>query len=170
MPPLRAVAVAAALLVAAGCTTAGDPPAPAAPPAAATITVRCTETSATAPEGRPAVLARSTSAWFGQGDLWVGLPEYPAVPQGDALVLRFPWVTLAGGVPTAALGSPAVSARRSDGTGDTVGQVSAASRAFGISELTFWPASLTFPAPGCWTVTGTFGATVVQFVVDVAGP
>jgi hypothetical protein len=170
MPPLRAVCVAAALLMATGCTMAGESAVPIAPPAAASITVRCTETPATAPDGRPAVLANSTSAWFGQGDLWVGLPDYPALVQGDTLVLRFPWVTLANGVATSALGSPAVSAHRSDGPGDAVGQVSASSRAFGTGELSFWPATVAFPSPGCWTVTGAFGATVVQFVVEVRRP
>jgi hypothetical protein len=171
MPPLRALAVGAVLLLCTACTIGSEGNEPIAPPpAAARVTVHCAETSATPLDGRPAVLADTTSAWFGQSDLWVGLPDYPAVEQGDSLALKVPWVTLADGATTSALGPPTVTATRSDAPGDATGQLGGAARAFGTGDLSFWPATVTFPAPGCWTVTGVLGATVLQFVVKVQGP
>lgn len=175
MASSRALAAIVMLLVpvivgSTGCALGSRTSAPVTPPAAPTATVRCTETTATPPDGRPAVIAETTRAWFGQGDLWVGLPDYPAITQGDSLVLRFPWVTVANGIPTSELGPPSVTASRSDAPGDATGQVGGFTRAFGTGELTFWPATMAFPAPGCWTVTGTLGATSVQFVVRVDRP
>ena len=170
MPPLRALAAGAVLVLCTGCAMASQPGAPVVPPVAAPITVPCTETAATPSAARPPVLAGTTSAWFGQGDLWVGVPDHPAIVQGDSLVLKFPWVTLADGAPTSALGPPTVTATRSDAPGDAAGQIGGFAHAFGTGGLSFWPATVAFPAPGCWTVTGALGAAVLQFIVAVERP
>jgi hypothetical protein len=170
MPPFRALAAAAVLVLSTACTIGSEGTEPVMlPPTTASVTVHCTETSATPLDGRPAVLADTTSSWFGQGDLWVGLPDYPAVEQGDSLALKFPWVTLADGATTSALGPPTVTGTRSDAPGDATGQLGGAARAFGTGDLSFWPATVAFPAPGCWTVTGVLGDAVLQFVVQVQG-
>lgn len=174
MPPLRSTTVTASLIAfvilgSAACADRAGTARSAAPPAATTVPMRCTETTATPLDGRPSALAETTAAWFGQGDLWVGLPDDPAA-QGDTLVLKFPIVTLADGEPTSDLGPPAVTATRADAPGDVTGSVGGFSRAFGTGELAFWPATVAFPAPGCWTVTSTIGATAVQYVVRVDRP
>jgi len=163
---LRALTVAAALGLCGGCSTAGEraelPPATAAGP--------CAETVATPPAARPAALSATTSDWFGQGDIWVGLPDYPPAAQGDALVLKFPVVTLVDGLPTASRGAPTVTAVRSDDAVEAPGQVGGFAQSFGTAELSFWPASVAFPSPGCWTVTGLLAAESVQFTVSVEEP
>jgi hypothetical protein len=171
MPPFRALAVAAALsaavvLICGGCSTVEEPAEPPPPPAAAP----CVETTATPHAARPAALAATTSDWFGQGDIWVGLPDYPPAAQGDALVLRFPVVTLVDGVPTASRGAPIVTAVRADAAGQAPGQVGGFARAFGTGDLSFWPASVAFPSPGCWTITGLLAAESLQFTVSVEEP
>lgn len=166
MPPFRALA-AAALMLCGGCSIAEDA---AVPPVAATVTAPCVETAPTPIEARPPSLAATTSAWFGQGDLWVGLPDYAPAEQGDALVLRFPFVTLTQGRPTAGRGAPIVTAARTDAPGEAPGQVGTFARAYGTDELSFWPASVAFPDAGCWTVTGLLGTDTVQFTVDVERP
>ena len=167
MPPLRVLAAIAALTMCAGCTMAAESTVqPAASPAAAW----CPETSPTPDAARPAVLAGTSISWFGQGDLWVGLPDYPPVAEGDGLLLRFPWVTLHDGAPTSALGPPAVVATRTDARRSASVRLGSIAQAFGTRALAFWPASVVFPEPGCWTVRGALGAASVQFVVDVARP
>ncbi|OLT14858.1 hypothetical protein BJF78_16975 [Pseudonocardia sp. CNS-139] len=180
MPSLRALTVplglplaAAVLAAVSGCGISRlAEPSPGVPPPAPVpaVTVRCTETTPTAPADRPEVLALTSSPWFGVSDLWAGLPDQPAVAQDGALVLRFPWVTLADDEPTGELGPPTVVATRTDAPGEASAQVGAYAQAFGISGLAFWPAAVTFPAPGCWTVTGTFGSTAVAFAVRVDEP
>jgi hypothetical protein len=167
MPSLRALAATAALLLCGGCSMADEP---AAPPVAGPTPAHCAETSATPNTDRPPALASTTSAWFGQGDLWVGLPDYPPTAQGDALVLRFPVVTLARGEPTSTRGAPVVTAARVDAAGEAPGQIGAFSRAYGTDELSFWPASVAFPDPGCWAVTGQVGRTSLRFTVAVVQP
>jgi hypothetical protein len=154
------------LALSGGCSTAAEPAE--LPPVA--VPIRCAESVATPPTARPAALADSTSNWFGQGDIWVGLPDYPPTPQGDALVLKFPVVTLVEGVPTASRGAPVVTAVRADAAGVAPGQVGGSTHAFGTADLTFWPASVAFPSPGCWTVTGRLAAESVQFTVSVEEP
>jgi hypothetical protein len=167
MPTFRALAVAAVLTFCGGCSLAGEPT---EPPPAASVATPCQETAATPPADRPPALAATTSDWFGQGDLWVGLPDYPPTAQGDALVLKFPVVTLVEGVPTASRGAPAITAVRADAAGEAPGQVGGFARAFGTADLSFWPASVAFPSPGCWTVTGLLAAQSVEFTVSVEEP
>ncbi|TQM06507.1 hypothetical protein [Pseudonocardia kunmingensis] len=167
MPSLRVLAAAAALLLCGGCATTEAPP---AAPAAAPAPAHCAETTATPTGERPPALASSTSGWFGQDDLWVGLPDYPPAAQGDALVLRFPVVTLDDGAPTDERGAPVVTAERVDAAGEAPGQVGAFAHAYGTGELSFWPASVVFPDPGCWAVTGLLGTASLQFTVAVAAP
>jgi hypothetical protein len=167
MPPFRALAAAAVLMFSGGCSMAAEEP-PEPPPAVA-VAAPCVETVPTPAPARPPAL-HTTSAWFGQGDLWVGLPDYPPVPQGGALVLKFPVVTLADGEPTSERGAPVVTAVRADAAGEAPGQVGGFARAFGTEDLSFWPASVAFPEPGCWTVTGLLGAASVQFTVSVEEP
>jgi hypothetical protein len=100
----------------------------------------------------------------------VALPDYPPVPQGDALVLKFPMVTLVDGVPTTSRGAPAVTAVRADAAGAVPGQVGGFAQAFGTDDLSFWPASMAFPSPGCWTVTALLAAESVQFTMSVEEP
>ena len=168
MPRFRApAAVAAVLALCVGCATAEQSiTLPPASIAAAT----CTETAATPPAERPAALAATTSDWFGQGDIWVGLPDHVPTQQGDALVLEFPVVTLVGGLPTSSRGAPAVTAVRTDAPGEAPGQVGGFAQAFGTDDLSFWPASVAFPTPGCWSVTGLLAAESVQFTVSVEAP
>jgi hypothetical protein len=149
-----------------GCSTAPEPAE--LPPA--TVPIRCAETVATPPAARPDALASSTSNWFGQGDIWVGLPDYPPTPQGDALVLKFPVVTLVEGLPTASRGAPVVTAVRADAAGAAPGQVGGFAHAFGTADLSFWPVTVAFPSPGCWTVTGRHAAESVQFTLSVEEP
>jgi hypothetical protein len=130
----------------------------------------CAETLATPPVERPAALATATSDWFGQGDLWVDLPDHAPTPQGDALVVEFPVVTLVEGLPTASRGAPAVTAVRTDAPGEAPGQVGGFAQSFDAADLSFWPASVAFPTPGCWAVTGLLAAEAVQFTVSVEAP
>lgn len=167
MPPFRALAIAAALMLLAGCSGAGDSD---ATPTLAPPPAPCVETTATPIAARPPALAETTSAWFGQGDVWVGLPDYPPAPQGDALVLRFPVVTLARGVPTSSRGAPVVSGTRTDAAGEAPGQIGGFSRAFGTDDLSFWPASVTFADAGCWSVTATLDTSAVSFTIAVERP
>jgi hypothetical protein len=164
---VAAVLAAAVMSICGGCSEAEPPP-------AASGAVPCPETVATPPAARPAALATTPSDWFGQGDLWVGLPDHPPTAQGDALVLKFPLVTLVKGVPTAAHGPPVVTAERTDAPAETPdeapGQVGGFAQAFGTGDLSFWPASVAFPSPGCWTVTGLLAAESVQFTVSVVPP
>jgi hypothetical protein len=166
MPPFRTLAVAAVLALLGGCSAAEErielPP--------ATVAAPCAETVATPPAARPAALAATTSNWYGQGDLWVALPDYPPIPQGGALVLKFPVVTLVDGVPTASRGAPAVTAVRADAAGEAPGQVGGFAQAFGTTGLSFWPASVALPSPGCWTINGVLAAELVQFTVSVEEP
>jgi hypothetical protein len=151
-----------------GCSTADDGERAELP--AADIAAPCAVTAATPPAERPAALAATTIEWFGRGGLWVGLPDYPPTKQGDTLVLKFPVVTLLDGVPTASRGAPAVTAVRADAAGEAPGQVGGSAEAFGTNEFTFWPAAVTFPAPGCWTITSALAAESVQFTVSVREP
>ncbi|TWF77108.1 hypothetical protein FHX44_113012 [Pseudonocardia hierapolitana] len=166
MPPFRALTAAAVLALCGGCSAAGGP----ADLPAAAVAAPCAETAPTPPADRPPALAATTSNWYGQGDLWVALPDYPPVPQGDALVLKFPMVTLVDGLPTASRGAPAVTAVRADAAGAAPGQVGGFAQAFGTTDLSFWPASVAFPSPGCWTVTGLLAAESVQFTMSVEEP
>jgi hypothetical protein len=167
MPPFRALVAVAALTLCGGCSMAEEAP---APPATSSVAVSCTETTATPSADRPPVLAATTSSWVGQGDLWVGLPDYPPMVRGSTLVLRFPVVTLARGEPADTRGVPVITAARTDATGEAPGQVGAFSRAFGTDHLSFWPASVAFPDAGCWQVTSLLGPTAVHFTVDVERP
>jgi hypothetical protein len=170
-PAVAAVLAAAVMSICGGCSTAAER---AEPPLAASGAAPCAETVATPPAARPAALAATTSDWFGQGDLWVGLPDHPPTAQGDALVLKFPVVTLVKGVSTAAHGPPVVTAERTGAPAETPdeapGQVGGFAQAFGTGDLSFWPASVAFPSPGCWTVTGLLAAESVQFTVSVEAP
>jgi hypothetical protein len=150
-----------------GCSLAEEA---AVPPTVTTVAVPCRETKATPIAERPPVLAETTSSWFGRGDLWVGLPDYAPIVQGGTLVLRFPVVTLAQGQPTDTRGAPIVTAARTDAAGEAPGQVGTYSRAYGTGNLSFWPASVAFPDPGCWEVTGLLGPASVQFTVAVERP
>jgi hypothetical protein len=154
------------MLICGGCSTAGEP----AELPQVTTTAPCAETVATPPADRPAALAATTSPWFGQGDIWVGLPDYPPAAQGDALVLKFPVVTLVDGLPTASRGAPTVTAVRADAPAEAPGQVGGFAQAFGTANLSFWPASVAFPSSGCWTITGLLAAESVQFTVSVEEP
>jgi hypothetical protein len=167
MRPFRTLAAATVSMLCAGCSMAEEPP---AQPPALTVAAPCVETTATPTAARPRALAATTSAWYGDDDLWVGLPDYPPAAQGDALVLKFPVVTLADGVPTSERGAPVVTAVRADTAGEAPGQVGGFARAFGTDDLSFWPASVAFPHPGCWTVTGQLGTASVQFTVSVEEP
>ena len=169
MKSVRLVAVAVAGLLLTACGTGAEQAVMAAP-AATAVAPPCTETTATPAAGRPAVLASTTGSWFGAADLWVGLPDHPATVQGDALVLKFPWVTLDDDQPTAELGPPEVSAARAGAPAPVPAAIAEYSRTFGTGDLAFWPAMIEFPAPGCWTVTGRLAGTTVEFVVDVTAP
>jgi hypothetical protein len=162
----RAV-VAGTLLACCGCATA-EPSAVA--PVGAAVPIACTETAATPGGERPPVLASTTGSWYGSADLWVGLADHPPTKQGDRLVLKFPWVTLQDGKPTAALGPPQVAATRTGVVTPVAAGFGQHTRSFGTGGLSFWPAALEFPEGGCWTVTGRFGDTTVEFVVQVDEP
>jgi hypothetical protein len=167
MSPFRALATAAAAgLLLAGCSIAEEHTARLA---TVPVETRCVATEATSADARPPALTL-VRPWFGGGDLWVALPDYPARAEGDTLVLRFPLVTLENGTPTGALGPPVVTATRRDAPGDAAVQVDEFTRAFGTGELVFWPASVAFPEAGCWTVAGSLGDRRVEFVVDIAEP
>jgi hypothetical protein len=166
MRSFRALTAAAVLTLCGGCSVAGGP---AELPAAA-VAAPCAETAPTPPPERPPALAANTSNWYGQGDLWVALPDYPPVPQGDALVLKFPMVTLVDGLPTASRGVRPYGGDGGCAAGEAPGQVSGFAQAFGTTDLSFWPASVAFPSPGCWTVTGLLAAESVQFTLSVEEP
>jgi hypothetical protein len=168
MPPFRTLAAAAILTLCGGCSMAAEPSE--LPPPAVAVAAPCAETAATPTADRPPALAQTSSPWFGQGDLWVSLPDYAPTVQGETLVLRFPVVTLDDGVPTSERGAPVVTASRTDAQGEAPGQIGAFARAFGTDDLSFWPASVAFPDTGCWQVTGLLGAESVQFMVSVEEP
>jgi len=161
----RLLAVTIGLTVLAGCSVATDASGPASVSAAS---APCVETDPSSPSGLPAVFEGLTTSWFGQNDLWVGLPDYEPIAQNGALVLRFPWVTLAEGTPSKSGGPPAVVANNTDDAGGVTGEVGDYATAYGTGGLAFWPAEVSFPNEGCWTVTGTYGDTTVAFSVDVA--
>lgn len=168
----RLLAVTVGLTVLAGCSVATDA---SGPVAVSTASAPCEETDPSSPSELPAVFDGLTTSWFGQNDLWVGLPDYEPVTQDGALVLRFPWVTLAEpsdnneeGAPSDAGGPPAVVATNIDDAAVVTGEVDDYATAFGTGGLAFWPAAVSFPNEGCWTVTGTYGNTTVAFSVDVA--
>jgi hypothetical protein len=168
MKLVRVATVAAAGLLLTACQTAAEqtgmtPLITSAPPT-------CTETAATPAAGRPDMLATTTGSWYGATDLWVGLPEHPATVEGDALVLKFPWVTLDGDEPTSELGAPQVSASSTDTPAPIPATFADYARTFGTGDLAFWPATIKFPSAGCWTVTGQLAETTVQFTVEVAAP
>lgn len=171
MASARALACAAALLVLGGCSIADEPADPPTTAPAVAATAPCAETPASPKGDRPRTLAGTTSSWSGRDDLWVGLPDYPpTTTPGQALLLRFPWVTLERGAPTAGRGAPAVSARRNDAPGEVAAVLGPYTRSFGTGDLAFWPASVEFPSAGCWTVTGRLASTTVEIVVDVTAP
>lgn len=130
----------------------------------------CSPTAATPASARPKVLAGSTGSWYGSADLWVGLPDHPATVNGNMIELKFPWVTLDQDTPSQALGAPEVSAARTNPSTPVAATFSGYARAFGTGNLAFWPATIDFPAPGCWTVTGRMKSTTVQFVIEVKSP
>lgn len=167
MAPVRALAAATALLLLTGCSVAGRA---ADLPTAAVAVAPCVETTANPAAARPPVLAGTTSLWFGRDDLWVGLADYPPAVEGSALVLKFPWVTLVKNAPTDTLGAPAVSATRNDAPGEAEVVLGGYTRSFGTGDLAFWPSSVRFPDPGCWTVSGRLADTDVEFVVGVTAP
>jgi hypothetical protein len=166
MKSVRVLVTAAVALLVVGCGSeqAATLPAPIVGP------VSCTETPATPAASRPPALAATSGAWYGSDDLWVGLPNYAATVQNGGLVLKFPWVTLDGDAPSADRGTPQVSAMRTDSPTPVQASWGDVAQSFGTSGLIFWPATMEFPAPGCWIVTGRLDATTVQFIVDVKGP
>jgi hypothetical protein len=160
-----ALAIAAGvLLLCCGCSTA-EPAAVA--PVGVSAATNCTETEPTPAGLRPPVLTSTTLRWFGTSDLWVGLPDHAGTPQGDRIVLKVPWVTLQADQPTSALGAPQVSATRAGLMTPVAASLGAYSQAYGTGGLAFWPATIEFPGAGCWTVTGRFGPTTVEFVIKV---
>jgi hypothetical protein len=167
MRVLRAIVGLGAVLLLAGCGTAesqaAEAPLAAAKPA-------CAKTAATPLNQRPAVLSGTTGSWYGSGDLWVGLPDRPAGGSGQTVELKFPWVTLAGDKPSRDLGLPEVTAVQAGATDSIAATFSDYARAYGTTDLAFWPSTLAFPQPGCWTVTGKLKATTVQFTVEVKAP
>jgi hypothetical protein len=167
MRVLRAIVGVSAVLFLAGCGSAA-PQAAAAPLGAAKPA--CTKTAATPGNQRPAVLASTTGSWYGSGDLWVGLPDRAAGASGGTVELKFPWVTLNGDKPSQDMGLPEVSAAQTGTSAAVKATFSDYARAFGTGDLAFWPSTLEFPEPGCWTVTGRLKSTTVQFVVDVKAP
>ncbi|MCO1661071.1 hypothetical protein [Pseudonocardia humida] len=160
-------AVAGLVLLCCGCSTSQPE---ALQTAAAAAPMNCTETVATPAGSRPALLATSTGSWFGAADLWVGLPDHPAATQDESIVLKFPWVTLQGDEPTSALGVPQVSAIRPGLMTPVPASFGPYSQSYGTGGLAFWPATIEFPSPGCWTVSGSLGPTTVEFVVRVSPP
>ncbi|WP_214405481.1 hypothetical protein [Pseudonocardia lacus] len=160
-------AVAGFVLLCCGCSTVE----PAAlETAAAAAPMNCAETPATPAGSRPALLAATTGLWFGASDLWVGLPDHPAAVEGETIVVKFPWVTLQTDAPTSALGAPLVTASKPDTVTPVQASFGSYTQSFGTGGLAFWPATIEFPSPGCWTVTGNLGATTVEFVVKVTAP
>lgn len=155
------------LLLCCGCSTI-EPVALTTAGASAPAT--CTESVATPAGSRPPSLATSTLKWYGAADLWVGLPDHRGTARGEAVVLKFPWVTLQGDKPTSALGSPQVTATKTGVATPVAAGFGAYSQSYGTGSLAFWPATIEFPSPGCWTVTGVHGATTVEFVLKVAAP
>lgn len=160
-------AVVGLVLLCSGCSTV-EPVALATAEAAAPAA--CTESVATPAGDRPAALATSTLGWFGASDLWVGLPDHRGTAQGEAVVLKFPWVTLQADKPTSALGAPQVTATKAGVVTPVAAGFGTYSQSYGTGSLAFWPATIEFPSPGCWTVTGVLGATTVEFVLKVAVP
>lgn len=160
-------AVAGLVLLCCGCSTA-EPATLQTATAAAPM--NCAETAATPAGERPPLLAGTTGSWFGASDLWVGLPDHPAAVTGEAIVLKFPWVTLNPDQPTSELGVPLVGATKPGVVTPVPASFGTYTQSYGTGGLAFWPATIEFPEEGCWTVTGSLGATTVQFVVKVTAP
>jgi hypothetical protein len=166
MKSVRTLVSAVVALLVVGC--ASEQAATLPPPVAGPVT--CSVTAATPAASRPPALAETTGSWYGSDDLWVGLPDHAATSQNGALVLKFPWVTLDGGVPSADRGTPQVSAMRTDSPAPVPASWGEIAQSFGTGGMAFWPATIEFPAPGCWMITGRLEATTVQFIVDVKAP
>lgn len=97
---------------------------------------------------------------IGEGSLWTvrSATSVHGVQYGTGWHLKFPWYTRPNGVLH-------IEARRIDGPGAFHYDVNRA-----YDERGAWDTStLDFSVPGCWQVTGQFGASALRFRVSVGG-
>jgi hypothetical protein len=97
---------------------------------------------------------------IGEGSLWTvrSATSVHGVQYGTGWHVKFPWFTRFNGVPR-------IEGRRIDGPGTFSYDVNRAYDARGA-----WNTStLDFSVPGCWQVTGQFGASTVLFRLSVGG-
>lgn len=126
----------------------------------------CPVTTPTSPEEVPQVLRRaSTSAWYGEDDLWVSLPSLPVTSGRDGTYpIKYGSFTLRNGDFTPRYGPPDTQARRLDGRAT----VDAGFGGYAYTEeARFWPTGIEFPSPGCWVMTASLKDTEVRFIVRV---
>jgi hypothetical protein len=155
-----------------GCT--GDPPSPAPTPhpprsAPPSVTVDVKGCPVTLPRPAdpsavpPGALFGAENA-YGTGELWVGglwpggvIEAEPRLVTADGAVdMKFGWWR---GVP----GRLRITGRRLDGAAPPV----RASIPDGYGDRGFQSTGVTFPAPGCWEVTGSVDASTLTFVTFV---
>jgi hypothetical protein len=97
---------------------------------------------------------------IGTGSLWTvrSAIRVHGVRYGTGWHLKFPWYTRPNGVPR-------IEARRIDGPGTFNYDVNRAYDTRGAWDTS----TLSFSAPGCWQVTGQFGASTLRFRLRVGG-
>lgn len=139
------------------------------PPVHPFVPSACSVTHPAAPDPSPPIgeralppiteFARGGQFLFGNESLWVYLPADGVLQlrQGQSDV-KFGWWRLGGGDVT-------ISGRRLDGDAPPLGSYVPA----GYGGTGFQAASLVFPTPGCWEVSGHADGTLT-FVVYVRGP
>lgn len=98
--------------------------------------------------------------WYGNNAIWVRLAPtgvLPALDNAGVLKTKYPWWRV---LP----GTIAISARRLDGPGTGFSGDTAPS---GYGDTGFVPGMLTWPALGCWQITGTLDGGSLTFTVWV---
>jgi hypothetical protein len=98
---------------------------------------------------------------FGNEALWVALPlDGQVLPGPDGATRRkFMWWRLRPG-------QLSIEARRLDAPAQAItGDVPS-----GYGDTGFQASGVTFPAGGCWEITGHLGSETLSFIVDVVGP
>ncbi|MEO3814118.1 hypothetical protein ABGB17_34405 [Sphaerisporangium sp. B11E5] len=152
---------------------ASTPPSPAVSTATAATTAapEAEDCAVTEPADRkaepPAGVPRDgEDRWYGEGVLWVSLPDPSYRPEKgpDGYAMKVGWWRLAEGPLT--VGATRVTGagnRRDVGKGTMVPHIPS-----GYGPTGFQAGGLGFPEPGCWHVTATLAGTSIDFRVRVA--
>lgn len=157
------------MMTVAACSTSTEPAEPEAPsdqdPSGAAEA--CPVTDPSPSDTYPRALRQQAGEWYGTDGLWVDLHNFALdmePRQGEFRVKHAWWTGGASGNGSQESGAPEVRATKVNGAGEIRGGTGGSAHAEGF---TWWPTELTFPSPGCWSVTGELGGQAVRFVVEV---